>query len=107
MRSTAKPRRPSRTAALASMANETVLTPVTAKARPDATWDDRKRMASSSNVSPGREGLGAQFLSLAQSARTGDGGRGSIGCGGESAGRPRTDTIGPRNVRTPQGTVLG
>jgi len=33
--------------------------------------------------------------------------RGSMVGGGESAGRPRTDEIGPRNVRTPQGTVLG
>lgn len=33
--------------------------------------------------------------------------RGSMVGGGESAGRPRAGTTGPRNVRTPQGTVLG
>ena len=32
---------------------------------------------------------------------------GRMAGGGEPAGRPRTGMTGPRNVRTPQGRVLG
>jgi len=47
------------------------------------------------------------FVSLAHHRMARGAVRGSMVGGGESAGRPRTGTTGPRNVRTPQGTVLG